>query len=852
MNADERRWAEGLFGPSWYTERHRPRGAGKSSASIGVHRRFQGGCLAALLLPSLLAAQSLRLLPGDVELRGARAYQRLVVQATYPGGRQKDVSASARLVSADPKIAAVDAEGVVRGVSDGATTVTAAVGGQTARIRVEVREAARASAPSFRNHVLAVMTKAGCNSGACHGALAGKNGFKLTLRGYDPDADYQALTREAIGRRVSRLEPSQSLMLLKPTLTIPHGGGQRFAIGSPEFRIFSEWIAAGAPPPAESDARIAGVEILPPSAWLEPGAEQQLLVRARYSDGRTEDVTRWVKFSSTDAGVAAVDDFGKVKMLGSGEAAVTVWYQSKVGFARLGVPHANKVSAEVYRASPRHNYIDELVLAKLAALRIGPSPQAGDNAFLRRAFLDAMGLLPTPDEVERFAADQAPGKRGRLIDAILEREEFVDYWAYKWSDLLLVSSRRLRSNAMWSFYNWVRDGVAKNRPWDQFVRELLVSSGNSRENGSLNYYVLHKNPIDLTENITQAFMGLRITCARCHNHPLEKWTQRDYYQMTSLVSRIGMKNGSEPGDTIVYTNPTGETNHPRLGRPLPPRPLDGQELASGAAKDRREHLAEWLTSADNPYFARAVVNKVWHNFMGRGLVDPVDDVRATNPASNEELFAALTKDFTGGGFDVRRLIRTILNSAAYQRSSASNATNENDDRYYSRYLLKRLPAEVILDAITQVARVPSRFDGYPAGTRALELPDSQVNSYFLTVFGRPTRTIADAAERQHEPTITQALHVINGDTLNQMLRARDGAIDMFLKLGLSDGKVIEHLYLSAFSRYPTAEEKAEVLAALAEATKAGAADPLEKEPRRKPLEDLMWAMLTGKEFLFNH
>ncbi|MBI3667730.1 MAG: DUF1549 domain-containing protein, partial [Acidobacteria bacterium] len=772
--------------------------------------------ISALIFCGSLAAQGsenptgLALLPGDVDLRGPRSYQRIVVEATYPDGHQKDVTTSARLVSADPKIASIDRDAYLRPVADGTTMLTASFAGRTATARVRVEDAAGSAVPNFRNHVLPVMTKVGCNSGACHGALAGKNGFKLTLRAYDPEVDYQVLTREGIGRRVSRLEPAQSLILLKPTFTIPHGGGKRFEVGSPEYNILVDWIASGAPPPSDSDPRIQGVEIFPRSAWLEPGAEQQVLVRARYSDGHTEDVTRWVKFSSTDSGVASVDDVGKVNMLGSGEAAVTVWYQSQVGFARLGVPNPNKISAEVYRNAPRHNYIDELSLKKLEALHIDPSLQADDNTFIRRAYLDAMGILPTPDEVDRFVGDRDPNKRSKLIDDILARDEFVDYWAYKWSDLLLVSSRRLRSNAMWSYYNWIRDSVAKNKPWDQFVREILVSSGNSREVGALNYYIIHKSPIDMTENVTQAFLGLRITCARCHNHPLEKWTQRDYYQMANLFSRISEKNGAEPGDVIVYSSPTGEMNHPRLGRPLPPKPLDGEALDFNSPKDRRRHLAQWLTSAKNPYFARALVNKVWHNFMGRGLVEPVDDVRATNPASDEELFAALTKDFIDSGFDVKRLVRTVMNSAAYQRSSAVTPTNEKDEKYYSHYIIKRLPAEVILDAISEVTRVPSKFEGYPEGTRALQLPDSQVNSYFLTVFGRPPRIISDSGERQHEPTITQALHVINGETLNQMLAAKGGTIDMFLKLGLSDSKAVDHVYLSAFSRYPTEQERKEI------------------------------------------
>jgi hypothetical protein len=820
-----------------------------------MRSRYGWLALAVFLCADLCAAvapSSIAILPGDVDLRGPRASQKLVVQATYPGGYEKDVTSAARLACDDSKIAVVDGDAVIRPVADGTTRVTAVLGSQTASIRVQVRSAGGSSVPSFRNHVLPVMTKAGCNSGACHGALAGKNGFKLTLRGYDPDTDYEVLTREAIGRRVSVVEPAHSLMLLKPTLTIPHGGGRRFAVNSPEYKILVDWIAAGAPPPSDSDPRVQRLEIFPASAWLEPAAEQQILVRAVYSDGHAEDVTRWVKFSSTDSGVAAVDDFGKVKMLGSGEAAITVWYQSRVGFARLGVPYPNQIAAEVFRSSPRHNYIDDLVIRKLESLHIEPSPQADDNTFIRRAFLDAMGVLPTPDEVERFTADKDPNKRSKLIDEILGREEFVDYWAYKWSDLLLVSSRRLRPNAMWSFYDWIRSSVAANKPWDQFVREILVSSGDTRHNGALNYYVLHKNPIELSENITKAFLGLTITCARCHNHPLEKWTQRDYYQMANLVSRVAEKNGAEPGDVIVYSSPAGEVNFPKTGKPLPPRPLDGQPLPLDASKDRRQHLAEWVTSPDNPYFARSIVNRIWQNFMGRGLVEPVDDLRATNPASNEDLFSALTKDFVASGYDVKKLIRTIMESAAYQRASTVTRTNEQDDKYYSHYIIKRLPAEVILDAISEITRVPTRFEGYPAGTRALQLPDSQVNSYFLTVFGRPPRTIADSSERQHQPTITQALHVINGNTLNQMLEAKGGAIDMFLKLGLSDSRVVDHLYLSAFSRLPSPQERSEILAALAKAEKVSAADPLEKEPRRKPIEDLMWAMLTGKEFLFNH
>ncbi len=711
--------------------------------------------------------------------------------------------------------------------------------------------ASRAQAPSFVNDVQPVLTKTGCNQGACHGAEAGKAGFKLSLRGFDHDADWKALTREALGRRVNRLEPARSLMLLKPTMALAHKGGRRFGVDSEEYRILVDWIAYGAPGPLAGEKRVERIEVEPAEAQLAPDAEQQVEVTAVYSDGSRRDVTRWAKFNSTNSGTATVDDTGLVKMQGPGEAAITVWYASKVVFARLAAPYAHDIADDVYTSAERNNYIDDLVLEKLQTLRIAPSEMAADGEFLRRAYIDTIGMLPTPDEVEEFLADDSANKRAELVDELLAREEFVDYWAYQWSDLLLVSSRKLPDEAMWSFYRWIRERVEKNTAWDVFVREILTATGDSRENGALNYYQLHKNTIELAENVTQAFMGLRLTCARCHNHPLEKWTQDDYYQFANLVARVGQKDGEERGDVVVYDNPYGDIEHPRLGRALPPKPLDGTALRPDE-DGRREALASWVTAPENPYFARAIVNKVWANFMGRGLVDPVDDMRTANPASNEKLMQALVDELVSSGFDLRQLMRSILSSAAYQRSSKTNETNADDEVYYSHYIPRRMPAEVALDAVTQVTRVPTRFEGLPEGTRAIELPDTEVRSYFLDVFGRPPRINVDAAEREHAPTIKQALHVINGDTLNEMLSEDGNAIDMYLRLGLSNAKILDHLYLSALARYPSEREKQALLPALERAQREAARNPLERDPRRKPLEDLMWAMLTGKEFLFNH
>ncbi len=705
---------------------------------------------------------------------------------------------------------------------------------------------------SFRNHVIPVLTRLGCNSGACHGALAGKGGFKLTLRGYDPELDFNVMTRQALGRRINKNEPARSLILLKPTMTIGHGGGKRMEVNSLEYKVLSEWIANGLNAPSENDPKIVKLDVTPKAATLANGAETQLHVLANYSDGHAEDVTRWVKYSTADAGVAAVDDEGKVKIGGHGETAISLWYQSNVSFARVANPFPYEIKPEVFAKAPRHNFVDDLILKKLQTLHIAPSAQSSDNQFVRRAYLDAMGTLPTAQEVTQFVGNTSAGKRTQLIESLLARDEYVDYWTNRFADTLLVSSRLLKENAMWSFYNWIRDGVATNKPYDQFAREIVTANGNTLENGAANYYVLHKETTELNENFSMAFLGMSITCARCHNHPLEKWTQKQYFQMANLFARIGMKNGARDGDVQIYTNPFGEVNLPRLGKPLPPTPLDGEALAFNAATDRREHLANWLIAPSNPYFARSFVNRVWKNFMGRGLVEAVDDMRATNPPSNEELLAALTKDFTDHKFEVKHLIRTIMNSAAYQRSSTPNEMNRQDERFYSRYVMRRLPAEALLDAVSQVTGVPTMFPNYGAGTKAMQVPDAKVNNYFLTVFGKPLRMMTVESERTAEPSVAQALHTINGDTINQKLRAPGGIVDSFIKLGLSDEMVIQHLYLSALSRTPRAEEITRLLAALSEAKADAKTAPAAVNPRRQAIEDLAWAVLTSKEFLFNH
>jgi hypothetical protein len=780
-----------------------------------------------------------------VTLTGPRAKQRFVVEARGESGFDGDLSARARFRSSNPKVATVDAQGTVRPVSEGVTTLTALVDGARAAATVRVRDLGKPFTWSFTNHVQPVLTKSGCNSGACHGASAGKGGLKLTLRGYDPAADHATLTRQALGRRVVPSDPGRSLLLQKAAMEIPHGGGRRFKTSSREYAVLAQWIAAGCPPPGARETDMTRLEVYPAQAMLKPGQSQQILVRGIFADGHTEDVTRWVKYGSSDDAVASVDDGGRILARGHGEAAVTIWYLNKVSFAQVASPYPGSASTELFKQAERRSFIDDRVLAKLKALGIPPAHAATDEEFVRRAYLDAAGILPSPEEVREFLSDSSPERRARLIERILARPEFVDYWAYRWSDLLLVSSRRLPAKGMWSFYGWIRDSVEQNKPWDRFVREIVTASGSTLRNGAANYYVLHKDPIDLTETTSQAFLGMSITCARCHNHPLEKWTQNDYYGMANLFGRVRLKNGDVAGETLVFAADSGDVNHPRTGVPMPPKPLDYAAVSLEAPEDRREQLAKWLTGPENPYFARALVNRVWRNFMGRGLVEAEDDLRLTNPPSNEALFAALTADFVKHGFDVKHLIRTIMGSAAYGRSSRPAAGSPPDQKYYSAYIPRRLSAEVLLDSISQVTGAPTEFPGYPKGTRAMQLADSQVASYFLTAFGRPERAQTCSCERQEEPNVAQALHLSNGDTINNKLRAPGSTAERLVAEGLTDEQLLDRVYLLAFSRKPTPAERDRVLKALRQF-------PADEKSRREAVEDLLSAVLTTREFLFNH
>jgi hypothetical protein len=816
----------------------------------------------ALLLGFVAApvpAAELRVYPPEVTISGPNRTQRLVVVEEENGRVVADHTATAKFTSSASQVAKVDGTGLVSAGGNGEATVTATVNGRTATAKVKV-SGPDAAGWGFRNHVIPTLTKTGCNSGACHGALAGKGGLKLSLRGYDPDSDFFVLTRQALGRRVDLTHPADSLMLKKATRTMPHGGGTRFEAGSEFHTLLLNWVKAGAPGPKDADARLSHIEVFPKAALLKPKDTLRVIVRAVYADGTQEDVTRWARFGSSEELVANVTDEGLVTVAGYGEAAVTVGFGTRVATLTVTSPYPNRVDAAMFAKSPRNNFVDEHVLKKLELLRLPPSGQCTDAEFIRRAFLDTCGVLPKPDEVTAFLADRGPRKRAKLIDKLLDRPEYVDYWALKWSDLLLVSSRKLPQPAMWAFYRSIRQGVADNEPWDKFARDIVTASGSTLTNGAGNFFVLHKGTSELAEATSVTFLGMSITCARCHNHPLEKWTQDEYWAFANLFARVGLKNGDRAGEVLVQNRSEGEALHLRRGVGMPPMPLDGKPLPADSALDRRRYFADWLTSPDNPYFAKALVNRVWKNFMGRGLVEAEDDLRETNPASNRELFDALAADLVKHRFDVKHLMRTVLNSAAYQRSSRPLPDNAADDRFYSRYLLRRLPAEVILDAYSDVTGVPTAFNQiksnagdaitpiatYPVGTRAVQVPDSLTASRFLEAFGRADRVQTCSCERTADASVSQALHLNNGQTLNDKLRNGKSVVAGWLDAKLSDAEVVDRLFLLALSRQPTAEEKEKFVGILAEATKDGAA------ARREAIEDFVWAVLTGREFLFNH
>ena len=713
---------------------------------------------------------------------------------------------------------------------------------------------------SFRHDVLPVLSKAGCNSGGCHGALAGKGGFRLSLNAYDPATDHYNITRENRGRRIEFADPARSLFVIKPTAAVRHKGGKFLHEDSDDYKLLIEWIQQGAPGPSTDDTELNRIELTPALSQLNKGDTQPLTVHAFFSDGTKRDVTRWARFTSTDATVAEVDEAtGLAKVIGYGEGAISVWYSGQIALARITSPWPSVIPDEVFARTPKRNVIDKRVIEQLRRLNLKPSKPSSDSEFIRRVYLDVVGMLPTPQETKAFLADTSETKRDDLIEKLLAQPEFVDYWAYRLSDLFLISSKKLRPQALKAYYDWLRGEIEKNTPWDQLVRQVVAAKGDTLKNGAANFYSIHQDPETMAENVSQAFMSLSINCAKCHNHPLEKWTNDQYYSFANLFARVRAKGWggdarSGDGARTLFIADRGDLIQPRTGKPQPPAPLDGQAIASDSTEDRREALADWLTSPENPYFTRSIANRVWANFFGRGIVEPVDDLRISNPASNEPLLQAISEHLAKNDYDLKSLMRLILRSETYRRSSTPLPENEGDQKYYSRYYPRRLMAEVLQDAITSVTRVSPKYnritlsDGstegtslYREGTRALQLSDSAVTSHFLKTFGRNEREIICECERSNKPSMVQVLHLSNGDTLNNNLRSKQSCVNTMITQGNDD--IIDEAYLLCLSRSPSDSERKRL---------QNIFEVAPETERRGVVEDLFWALMTSREFLFQH
>lgn len=700
---------------------------------------------------------------------------------------------------------------------------------------------------SFLHDVIPVLTKAGCNAGACHGTPSGKNGFRLSLRGYDPALDSLSLLREAQGRRISVLDPDASLLLLKATAQIPHEGGPRFDRSSPLYALLRQWMAQGARDDSATASRVARLEVSPAQQTLEaPSVQQPLRVTAHYQNGTRRDVTPLARFSVNDESIARVTMDGTVEKLKHGEASVAVEYLSQ--FATAQVIFLDATPGFTWPNPPERNYIDRHTFAKLRQMRIEPSSLCSDEYFLRRAYLDAIGKLPTPDEARQFLASADPHKRDQLIDHLLDQPEFADWWALKWSDRLGCNQRFVGKIGAVKYHEWIRHAMASNMPEDAFASTILAALGGNYEHPPAGFYRRLRDPQTRAEEVAQLFFGVRIQCARCHNHPGERWTQDDYYGLAAFFARVKYRDGPffiqiYDKEETVYLPREGELTHPRSGETVSPKFLGGTAPEIGDRADRREILARWLTSPDNPFFARAAVNRIWYHLIGRGIVEPVDDFRSTNPPSNEALLDALANDFVKNRFDRKHLIRTIMQSRTYQLSPNPLPGNAEDEKYFSRGRLRRLQAEQMLDAISAATGTPEKFPGLPLGIPAVALPDGEYKHPFLEAFGRPARAMACECERDADTNLGQALHLVGGLTLHDKIASPTGRVAQLLGSHRGDNEIIDELFLATLSRYPTDAERRAMVAHFTRA---------DKEHRKSAAEDLLYALINHKEFLFQH
>ncbi len=791
---------------------------------------------------SAIAAElvELRVFPKEVHLTTRRAYQSVVVQGVYDDGLTRDLTSQAEWKIGDGKL--IRREGnLILPVADGTTQVSLSVGNKSQQIPVKVEKATVDRPVSFNLDVMPIFMKAGCNTGSCHGAARGKDGFMLSLFGYDPNGDHFRITKEQLGRRINLAVPETSLMVEKSVGTVPHTGGKRFDMNSPMNRTLVEWIENGVPQDPKDQATCVNLELYPHQAVLDgQGETQQLLALATYSDGTVRDVTSLASFFSSNDSSATISETGLVTAANRGEAFVMARFDVfTVGSQFLALPKGLQYKPIAEQPA---NYIDELVLSKLKKIRLNPSELCSDEEFLRRVSIDLVGLLPTVDEYNAFVADNDPGKRTKKIDELLNRKEFTEMWVSKWSEWLMMRSGgtgQISDKSIVQYYQWLVEQIGNNVPTDEMVRKILSSTGGTFSSPATNFYELERDQLKVAENVAQVFMGMRIQCAQCHNHPFDRWTQNDYYEFAAFFSQVGRKQGEDVRERIIFNRGGGEVKHPVTGQNSVPKFLGGNR-PDVAGKDRREVLANWLASPENPFFATNLANRVWQHFFGIGIVEPVDDVRVSNPPSNPELLQTLATKFTEYNYDFRKLVRDICLSKTYQRSTQRNETNMTDELNFAHQSVRRIKAESVLDIISQVTQTKDDFAKLPVGARAVQIADGQTSTYFLTTFGRASRETACSCEVRMEPTLSQALHLMNGDTVNVKMK-QGKVLEKLIEQKLPPMEVVEQLYISCLTRRPTEQEKARLQPLFAEGSNV-----------QQSLEDIYWALLNSREFLFNH
>ncbi|MEX0724817.1 MAG: DUF1549 and DUF1553 domain-containing protein [Planctomycetaceae bacterium] len=692
---------------------------------------------------------------------------------------------------------------------------------------------------SFEHDIEPIFVRFGCNSSGCHGKAEGQNGFKLSVFSYDAPADFKAVTQEGRGRRVFPARPQTSLLLEKASGGVPHGGGARIRKGSGEYRVVRRWIEQGMPFGSSDDPQVVALTVEPHEQTVSLGAEVTLRVLAKFSDDRLIDVSSLAKFQSNQDAIAQVDEFGRVTIGDTpGQVTVMATYMGRVDQFRALIPRQPAV--EPYPAIPSLSPLDDLVVNQLKRLNIVPSELCTDAEYLRRVYIDVIGTLPTAAEAREFLTDTSPDKRAKLVERLLDRPEYADYWAMKWADWLKVNRIVLGHKGSYNFVNWIRQSLAEHKTYDAFARELLLAEGPLTESPGGHFFKTSKDAGEMASTVSQVFLGVRIECARCHHHPFDRWAEADYYGMQALFAQVGFKPITGGEMIGALNNPA--THHPRTGEQVFAHPLATPAPTAAAEGDRRRILVEWMTSQENAWFARNFVNKMWAHFLGQGIVEPVDDFRSTNPPSNPPLLDALAERFVASGFDISALIREITATRTYQLSSHPNETNELDAQNYSRALFKRIDAEVLFDAVCQTTGVPEKFEGIPAGYRAIQLWDSQVPHYFLKLFGRPVRVTACTCERSVEPSVSQVLHVLNSPNLQQKLSHESGTVAKLVKAFADEHRLVKELYLTFYSRFPDAEEQQ----AVTEYLQQHAGD------RRQAAEDVAWSLLNSIEFAFNH